>query len=175
MQHGAPRLLTDRELGNFARFLRRSPEGAFDAAMRKRLRSGIPLRAFGKGGALDSAGPMDEILDFCRGRGMSDADCEKLGAMLGQQDQDDDADTATDADWSNEDEAQFQQLHKRRAASGVAEDEPEPFPGRPRPGGTMDPIKPSRQASDSRQSARASDLEAFKARIGDTRTIRVLG
>jgi hypothetical protein len=40
----------------------------------------------------------------------------------------------------------------------------------------MDPVRATTTAADSRQRARnASDLQAFKARIGDDRKIRVLG
>lgn len=54
------RMLTDRELRNFARFIRPNPQGAFDSALSKpahirRLRTGVDIREFGPGGAYDSS------------------------------------------------------------------------------------------------------------------------
>ena len=54
-----------------------------------------------------------------------------------------------------------------RNAEPAAEDEPPPFPGRPRPGGTIDP--PPAGAMDSRR------REFEKANGIDLRRIRVLG
>eukprot|EP01035_Chromulina_nebulosa_P062667 gene62667-85696_t len=62
------RMLTDRELANFARFIRPRPQGAFDSARPgsskpahlARLTRGVPLSAFGPGGAYD-ASPEEDL------------------------------------------------------------------------------------------------------------------
>ncbi|MGX5803492.1 hypothetical protein ACWGS9_19905 [Bradyrhizobium sp. Arg314] len=52
--------MTDRELKNFARFIRPNPQGGFDSSPSSkpahvaRLRNGVAIREFGPGGAFDS-------------------------------------------------------------------------------------------------------------------------
>ena len=104
------RLLSDRELRNFSRFIRPNPQGAFDAAPKAskpahlaRLRKGVPLSAFGRGGAYDAA-PEDDLSAPDRAvlvelaRELSDTEWLALKRTLCGEDTDTDADDADPID-----------------------------------------------------------------------------
>jgi len=131
-------MTTDLELSNFRRL----------------MRSGIPLREFGPAGAFDSALP--KARDDEPGEGRSAIDVllalkerispEGLKSLClalckGEGAEDDDPASKFESPMESE----------------AAQDEPGPFPGRPRPGGKMDPLKP---AQDGKLSGHESDYFA---------------
>jgi hypothetical protein len=90
-------MLSDRALANFSRFIKanpngppRNPSGAFDAMPPRLSRhGGIPISAFERGGAYDSAegqslspDTVSKLLDFIKGANFPAGEAEQLYQMI---------------------------------------------------------------------------------------------
>jgi hypothetical protein len=159
------RMLTDRELKNFDRFRSlRENDRAFDSAIQHYYPNGIPAAAFSVEGAFDSKPARDEDPapipasdEEKEDRAMSrwSGALQTLGPL---------AKIMSAEDWAD---LQQQAVDCFYGKQSSAEDEPAPFPGRPRPGGRMDAMDRA-LAFDRKQKSTTSTPASFDKMYGNT-------
>lgn len=174
-RHGTPRLLTDRELHNFGTFMANggfdtAPRGACDGApARRRGPGGIDLRHFGPGGAFDAAAYRTSAryrLGFDARRGAKDdvegagSATQRLLARLAAKLSPDDFEDMKDEIFEMCGRGVSDPTEDDELPDDMGEDDPPDFPGMPRTGGTMAPLK-RKPAMDSRRATAARSFASM--------------